>query len=196
MKARQSILLALLTLMVFGGSCTRKTPALNLLVWEGYADPSFVKAFEEQHHCKVSASYMGSSDELVAKCEQGPGLTLSSLVNGCLPEIEELIQFATWPSPEDRFNSTQDFLVSLEKAEEALLEDLTAPARGLSLGHQGSPPHRPCRNGAGPQTAEAGVPQACPRPTVRGPPARSERTVERQAQQPARMGRSSAASSF
>ena len=69
-----------------------------------------------------------NSDELVVKCEQGPGLTLSSLVNGCLPEIEELIQFATWPSPEDRFNSTQDFLVSLEKAEEALLEDLTAPA--------------------------------------------------------------------
>ncbi len=69
-----------------------------------------------------------NSDELVAKCEQGPGLTLSSLVNGCLPEIEELIQFATWPSPEDRFNSTQDFLVALEKAEEALLEDLTAPA--------------------------------------------------------------------
>jgi spermidine/putrescine-binding protein len=54
--------------MVFTGSCTKKTPTLNLLVWEGYADPSFVKAFEEQHHCKVSASYMGSSDELMANC--------------------------------------------------------------------------------------------------------------------------------
>jgi len=40
-------------------------------VWEGYADPSFVKAFEEEHHCKVSASYMGSSDELVAKLRGG-----------------------------------------------------------------------------------------------------------------------------
>lgn len=69
-----------------------------------------------------------NSDELVTKCEQGPGLTLSSLVNGCRTEIEDLIQFATLPSPEDRFNSTQDFLVALEKAEEALLEDLTAPA--------------------------------------------------------------------
>jgi len=39
--------------------------------WEGYADPAFVKAFEEQHHCKVSASYMGSSDELVAKLRGG-----------------------------------------------------------------------------------------------------------------------------
>ena len=71
MKARLSILLALLTVMVFTGSCARKTPTLNLLVWEGYADPGFIKAFEEQHHCKISASYMGSSDELVAKLRGG-----------------------------------------------------------------------------------------------------------------------------
>ena len=71
MKARYSILLVLLPLIVFAGSCTRKTPSLNLLVWEGYADPAFVKAFEEQYHCKVSASYMGSSDELVAKLRGG-----------------------------------------------------------------------------------------------------------------------------
>jgi len=52
-------------------SCGKKTPTLNLLVWEGYADASYVKAFEEQYHCKVSASYMGSSDELVAKLRGG-----------------------------------------------------------------------------------------------------------------------------
>jgi spermidine/putrescine-binding protein len=52
-------------------SCGKKTPTLNLLVWEGYADPSFIHAFEEQNHCKVSASYMGSSDELVAKLRGG-----------------------------------------------------------------------------------------------------------------------------
>jgi spermidine/putrescine-binding protein len=53
------------------GSCGKKTPTLNLLVWEGYADPSFVQSFEQQYHCKVSASYMGSSDELVAKLRGG-----------------------------------------------------------------------------------------------------------------------------
>jgi spermidine/putrescine-binding protein len=68
---RPAILMALLAVMGFTGSCTKKTPALNLLVWEGYADPSFVKTFEEQHHCKISASYMGSSDELVAKLRGG-----------------------------------------------------------------------------------------------------------------------------
>ena len=52
-------------------SVCSKTPTLNLLVWEGYADPSFIKAFEEQNHCKVTASYMGSSDELMAKLRGG-----------------------------------------------------------------------------------------------------------------------------
>jgi putative spermidine/putrescine transport system substrate-binding protein/spermidine/putrescine transport system substrate-binding protein len=54
-----------------GGSCGTKTPTLSLLVWEGYADPAFVHAFEESHHCKISASYMGTSDELVAKLRGG-----------------------------------------------------------------------------------------------------------------------------
>lgn len=52
-------------------ACRSSTPTLTLLVWEGYADPSFVRPFEEAHHCKVSASYMGSSDELVAKLRGG-----------------------------------------------------------------------------------------------------------------------------
>jgi putative spermidine/putrescine transport system substrate-binding protein/spermidine/putrescine transport system substrate-binding protein len=69
----RKIALALLVFLVtlFCGSCTKKTATLNLLVWEGYADPSYVKAFEEANHCKVSASYMGSSDELVAKLRGG-----------------------------------------------------------------------------------------------------------------------------
>src|SRR6201997_5715272 len=64
-------LTALLTISLLLVSCSKKTPTLSLLVWEGYADPSFVRAFEEQNHCKVSASYMGSSDELVAKLRGG-----------------------------------------------------------------------------------------------------------------------------
>jgi putative spermidine/putrescine transport system substrate-binding protein/spermidine/putrescine transport system substrate-binding protein len=66
------ILLALLILPVLlVNSCTKSAPTLNLLVWEGYADPSFLKAFEEQCKCKVNAAYMGSSDELVAKLRGG-----------------------------------------------------------------------------------------------------------------------------
>jgi len=69
LRKSKFILLALLPFLFSG--CARKTPTLNLLVWEGYADPSFVKTFEDQNHCKVSASYMGSSDELVAKLRGG-----------------------------------------------------------------------------------------------------------------------------
>jgi spermidine/putrescine-binding protein len=59
MKQRIMILAFFLTATMLI-SCGKKTPTLSLLVWEGYADPSFVSAFEESHHCKISASYMGS----------------------------------------------------------------------------------------------------------------------------------------
>ena len=65
---RSALVLAALLCLV---SCAKKTPTLNLLVWEGYADPSFIQTFEEQNHCKVTASYMGSSDELMAKLHGG-----------------------------------------------------------------------------------------------------------------------------
>lgn len=52
-------------------ACAKRAPTLNLLVWEGYADPSFIKTFEDQCKCKVNAAYMGSSDELMAKLRGG-----------------------------------------------------------------------------------------------------------------------------
>ncbi len=68
---RRSLLLGTLALAIACGACRQKQETLSLLVWEGYADPSFVHAFEDAHHCKVLASYMGSSDELVAKLRGG-----------------------------------------------------------------------------------------------------------------------------
>ncbi|MGB0033885.1 MAG: extracellular solute-binding protein [Candidatus Acidiferrales bacterium] len=72
---RSSLLSALVVLAAFAAlvavGCAKKIPTLSLLVWEGYADASFLHAFEEAHNCKVSAAYMGSSDELVAKLRGG-----------------------------------------------------------------------------------------------------------------------------
>jgi spermidine/putrescine-binding protein len=68
---RRFLLLSSVLLAILANSCGRKTPQLNLLVWEGYADPSFVRGFEQQCHCKISASYMGNSDELVSKLRGG-----------------------------------------------------------------------------------------------------------------------------
>src|SRR6266481_4928312 len=68
---RRAIALGILALAMLSGACKKKGTTLSLLVWEGYADPSFVRPFEEAHHCKIVASYMGSSDELVAKLRGG-----------------------------------------------------------------------------------------------------------------------------
>jgi spermidine/putrescine-binding protein len=72
-RMRRVFLLWVVAMAVFlaAGGCAKQTPGLSLLVWEGYADPSYLRAFEESHHCKISASYMGSSDELVAKLRGG-----------------------------------------------------------------------------------------------------------------------------
>ncbi|MGB2622365.1 MAG: ABC transporter substrate-binding protein [Candidatus Acidiferrum sp.] len=68
---RRAIVLGILALAMALGACQKKEEILSLLVWEGYADPSFVRPFEEAHHCNIVASYMGSSDELVAKLRGG-----------------------------------------------------------------------------------------------------------------------------
>jgi len=68
---RRAILLAILTLALACSACQKKEESLSLLVWEGYSDDSFIRAFEESHHCKIVASFMGSSDELVAKLRGG-----------------------------------------------------------------------------------------------------------------------------
>lgn len=48
---------------------------LTAIVWEGYTDPSFTQAFEEQTGCTVKATYAGSSDEMFAKFRAGGGRT-------------------------------------------------------------------------------------------------------------------------
>ena len=70
-KSSVSISLITIALLVAAAGCAKKIPTLSLLVWEGYADPLFVRAFEESHHCKITAAYMGTSDELVAKLRGG-----------------------------------------------------------------------------------------------------------------------------
>ena len=70
MKPR-AILLGILAVSLACGACRGKEESLSLLVWEGYSDESAVHDFEESHHCKIHSSFMGSSDELVAKLRGG-----------------------------------------------------------------------------------------------------------------------------
>ncbi len=47
---------------------------VNLMTWEGYADDSFIKDFEEASGCKVSATYVGSNDDFAPKLSAGGGV--------------------------------------------------------------------------------------------------------------------------
>ena len=46
---------------------------LNLIAWEGYTQPQWVKPFEKATGCQVHAKYAGSSDEMVTLMRQGGG---------------------------------------------------------------------------------------------------------------------------
>ncbi len=45
--------------------------SLNLIAWEGYTDPQWVKPFVKQTGCKVKAKFGGSSDEMVTLMRTG-----------------------------------------------------------------------------------------------------------------------------
>src|SRR3954454_15391491 len=46
---------------------------LNLVAWEGYTQPQWVKPYEKDTGCQVSSKYAGSSDEMVTLMRQGGG---------------------------------------------------------------------------------------------------------------------------
>jgi len=48
-----------------------KGSTLNILCWEGYAEPVFTKDFEDKYGVTVKATYFGSSDELISKLSNG-----------------------------------------------------------------------------------------------------------------------------
>src|SRR5580765_5820683 len=46
---------------------------LNMIAWEGYTQPQWVKPFEKASGCTVHAKYAGSSDEMVTLMRSGGG---------------------------------------------------------------------------------------------------------------------------
>ncbi len=64
---------------------------LNFMVWEGYTDTLFAKPFEEQCGVKLNSTYMGTSDELVAKLRAGGSETID-LVSPSSDAITQIVQ--------------------------------------------------------------------------------------------------------
>jgi spermidine/putrescine-binding protein len=89
-----------------------KGKTLNLLVWEGYADPKFTKGFEDKYGVTVKGTYFGSSDELVAKLK-GSG-NVYDLVSPSSDVAATLVQ-SSLVAPIDRakISSYQDLAPAL-----------------------------------------------------------------------------------
>ena len=51
----------------------QKAGTLNMIAWEGYLQPQWVKPFEKQCGCTVHPKYAGSSDEMVTLMRSGGG---------------------------------------------------------------------------------------------------------------------------
>ena len=65
--------------VAFGGlmattSTSEAAGEVSLLTWEGYADESFVKDFEAESGCKLTATYVGSNDDFAPKLAAGGGV--------------------------------------------------------------------------------------------------------------------------
>jgi spermidine/putrescine-binding protein len=73
---------------------------LNFMVWEGYTDSLFTAPFERACGVKVNATYMGSSDDLVAKL-RGGGVQTIDLISPSSDAVTQIIQ-AGLASPLDR----------------------------------------------------------------------------------------------
>ncbi len=72
-KWKQLLSGAVFGLTALSSSAAMAGGQLTMLVWEGYADKSFVAPFEQESGCKVNAVYVGSNDEIVAKVMSGGG---------------------------------------------------------------------------------------------------------------------------
>jgi putative spermidine/putrescine transport system substrate-binding protein/spermidine/putrescine transport system substrate-binding protein len=96
---------------------------LNFMVWEGYTDTLFAGPFEEVCGVKVNATYMGSSDDLVAKLRAGGAQTID-LVSPSSDAITQLIQ--------------ANLVMPLDLARVPSYGDLMASFRDLSLAKRDS----------------------------------------------------------
>ncbi|MBS35759.1 MAG: ABC transporter substrate-binding protein [Thiotrichales bacterium] len=74
MRNIKTLLISTAVAACLAGGTTAQSAELGLLTWEGYADESFVKGFEEATGCKVSATYVGSNDDFAPKLAAGGGV--------------------------------------------------------------------------------------------------------------------------
>jgi putative spermidine/putrescine transport system substrate-binding protein len=76
MTTRRRALRALLAVAAprpAAGATKQTGGSLNMIAWEGYLQPDWVKPFTKNTGCTVHAKYAGSSDEMVTLMRSGGG---------------------------------------------------------------------------------------------------------------------------
>lgn len=85
---------------------------LNFMVWEGYTDSLFTAPFERACGVKVNATYMGSSDDLVAKL-RGGGVQTIDLISPSSDAVTQIVQAGlAMPLDRSRIPSFSDLMAS------------------------------------------------------------------------------------
>ena len=72
------------------------------------------------YHIFTGQPPAGNLFELSEKLRGGSGLTVAAVLDGAIDELEELIQFSTFPSVSARYESVADFLEQLDRVEDKL----------------------------------------------------------------------------
>ncbi len=85
-----SVAAAIAVVVGVAGVGAAQAGEVNVLTWEGYADESFIKPFEEASGCKVSATYVGSNDDFAPKLTAGGGVY--DLVSPSIDATKALIE--------------------------------------------------------------------------------------------------------
>ncbi|HEY9014890.1 MAG TPA: ABC transporter substrate-binding protein [Gemmatimonadales bacterium] len=92
---------------------------LNFMVWEGYTDTLFTTPFEQACGVKVNATYMGSSDDLVAKLRAGGAETID-LISPSSDALTAIIEAGlASPLNLDRIPSYEDLSEGFRKLQVA-----------------------------------------------------------------------------
>jgi putative spermidine/putrescine transport system substrate-binding protein/spermidine/putrescine transport system substrate-binding protein len=113
MKTMTKVTAALLTLGL-AASPAVAAGQVNVLTWEGYADQSFIKKFEEESGCKVSATYVGSNDDFAPKLAAGGGVydlitpsidTTMTMIDAGFVEPIDTAKITEWNNIYEKFRS-------------------------------------------------------------------------------------------
>lgn len=115
MKSVKKLMASILALGIAAGPALA-AGEVNVLTWEGYADASFIKKFEEESGCKVTATYVGSNDDFAPKLAAGGGVydlitpsidTTKTMIDAGFVEALETDKITEWNNIYEKFRNAE-----------------------------------------------------------------------------------------